>query len=198
MQQHLEFQVVTPRTLSEFQGDTLILPDVRVVNDGEQAWFRKYLDRGKTLIITGEDGTNLGSAPNLIRFSKCPGKDYSAALKKDFEATAPERESEFLRSLKFETPVRVIGSSRLATSISQVDGTPHVFFMNVAGLQGGVNPVQTPQTDVQVTIARARTGHGFFLPFLGNVQQLNGTAGGSGISFKLPAIEKGGVFWYEP
>src|SRR5216683_4627461 len=28
MQEHLEFQVVTPRTLAEFQGDTLVLPDV--------------------------------------------------------------------------------------------------------------------------------------------------------------------------
>jgi hypothetical protein len=41
-------------------------------------------------------------------------------------------------------------------------------------------------------------GHGFFLPFLGDVQPLNGTAGDAGISYKLPAIEKGAVFWYAP
>ncbi|MGA9073235.1 MAG: hypothetical protein WB368_03930, partial [Candidatus Sulfotelmatobacter sp.] len=85
-----------------------------------------------------------------------------------------------------------------ATSIARVDGKPHVFFANFAGLQGGVNPVQTPQTDVQVTISGATHGHGFFLPFLGEVQPLTGTVGNAGISYKLPSIEKGAVFWYEP
>ena len=33
MQKHLEFQIVTPRTLAEFKGDTLILPEVRILSD---------------------------------------------------------------------------------------------------------------------------------------------------------------------
>jgi hypothetical protein len=61
-----------------------------------------------------------------------------------------------------------------------------------------VNPIQTPQIGVQVTVAGAKSGRGFFLPFLGDVQPLNGTAGDEGITYKLPAIEKGAVFWYEP
>ena len=54
MQKHLEFQVVTPRTLAEFRGRTLILPDVRMMGEGEKAWVRKYVEGGKTLVITGE------------------------------------------------------------------------------------------------------------------------------------------------
>jgi hypothetical protein len=61
-----------------------------------------------------------------------------------------------------------------------------------------VNPVQTPQTGVQVTVSGATKGHGFFLPFLGDVQPVAGTASDSGISYTLPAIERGAVFWYEP
>jgi hypothetical protein len=198
MQKHLEFQVVTPRTLSEFQGHTLILPDVRVANEDERALLRKYAAGGNTLVITGEDATQFASAANVLHFSKCPGKDYYAALQNSFEETNPDRENEFLESLKSETPVRVAASPLVATSISRVNGKTSVFFANFAGLRGGANPIQTPQADVQVTVSGARGGHGFFLPFLGDVQPLSGTASDGGISYKLPAIEKGAVFWYEP
>jgi hypothetical protein len=97
-----------------------------------------------------------------------------------------------------DTPVRVVASHMIATSIAQVNGKTHVFFANFAGLQGGVNPIQSPQTGVQITVSGAQKGRGFFLPFLGDVQSLTGTAGDGGIVYKLPAIEKGAVFWYEP
>ncbi|MGA8866282.1 MAG: hypothetical protein WB510_04900, partial [Candidatus Sulfotelmatobacter sp.] len=198
MQKHLEFQIVTPRTLSEFQGDTLILPDVRVLSDSEKAWLRKYADSRKTLVVTGEDATQLGAAANVVRFSACPGKDYYAALQKSISETAPDREHQFLESLKSDTPIHVKASPMVATSIARVNGKLHVFFANFAGLQGGVNPVQTPQTSVQVTISGATQGHGFFLPFLGDPQPLSGTVSDGSISYNLPAIEKGAVFWVEP
>jgi len=198
MQKHLEFQIVTPRTLSDFQGGTLILPDVRIMSEGERAWLRTYVGRDKILMITGEDVTGLGAAANILRFRKCPGKDYSAALQKDFDASTPDQEHEFLERLATGTAIRVVASHMIATSIARIDGKPHVFFANFAGLRGGVNPVQTPQTGVQVTVSGVAKGRGFFLPFLGDLQPLDGTAGGSGITYKLPAIEKGAVFWYEP
>jgi len=198
MQNHLEFQVVTPRTLSDFRGSALILPDVRLISDGERASLRTYVAANKILLVTGEDATGLGNTANVIRFTKCPGKDYSAALQKDFDATTPDREREFLQSLKAEVAVRVAASPLLATSIARVDGKPHVFFANFAGLRGGVNPIQTPQAGVQVTIPGARKGRGFFLPFLGDVQLLDGTVGDSSVTYNLPAIAKGAVFWYEP
>jgi hypothetical protein len=198
IQRHLEFQVVTPRTLSDFPGSTLILPDVRLMSDGEKSSLRAYAARDKLLLVTGEDATGIGPAANVIRFSKCPGKDYSAALQKDFDVVIPDREHEFLQNLKSETAVRVFASPMLATSIARVNGEPHVFFANFAGLHGGVNPVQTPQTGVQVTISGATQGHGFFLPFLGDVQPVEGNVSAGGVTYSLPAIEKGAVFWSEP
>jgi hypothetical protein len=197
MQRHLEFQIVTPRTIGEFQGRTLILPDVRVMSEDERTWFHNYANGGKTLVITGENVTQLDPAANLILFRQCPGKHYYAALQKDSAGADPEQEHEFLEKLRYETPVRVVASPMIATSIAQVDGKPHVFFVNFAGLQRGVNPVQKPQTGVQVTVS-GTNGHGFFLPFLGDVQPLNGTADDGKTSYELPAIEKGAVFWYEP
>jgi hypothetical protein len=198
MQQHLEFQVVTPRTLADFQGSTLILPDVRMMTDGEKSWLGGYVERNKLLLITGEDATGLGDRTNVIRFSKCPGKDYSASLQKDFAATTPEREHEFLESLKADPGIHVFASPLIATSIARVDGKPHVFFADFAGLHGGVNPVQTPQSGVQVIVAGTTNHRGFFLPFLGDAQTLEGTASDGKVTYNLPTIEKGGVFWYEP
>ena len=198
MQKHLEFQVVTPRTLAQFHGPTLVLPDVRIMSEEERDLLRKFVDGGKTLVITGEDATQLRAAANIVRFSKCPGKDYYAALEKSVADSTPHQEQEFLNSLKAEPTVLVMASPMIATSIARVEGKTHIFFANFAGLEGGVNPVQTPQTDVRVTVSGAKSGRGFFLPFLGDVRPLSGTTGDDGITFKLPVIEKGAVFWYEP
>jgi hypothetical protein len=198
MQKHLEFQVVTPRTLAGFQGQALILPDVRTTSEEERAWFRKYVNAGKTLVITGEDATQLGAAANVVRFTKCPGNDYYALLQQNIVGTNPDREREFLASVKTGTEVGVVASPMMATSIARVDGKTQVFFANFAGLQGGVNPVQTPQAGVQVTVSGKTKGHGFFLPFLGDVKPLGGVTSDAGLTYKLPAIEKGAVFWYEP
>ena len=198
MQKHLEFQVVTPRTLAGFQGQALILPDVRNISAEERTWFGKYVNAGNTLVITGENATHLGAAANVVRFRKCPGKDYYASLQQNIAGTNPDREREFLASLKTGTALAVVASPMIATSIAQVDGKTHVFFANFAGLQGGVNPVQTPQTGVQVTVSGKTNGHGFFLPFLGDMKPLSGVASDAGLTYELPAIEKGAVFWYEP
>ena len=198
MQKHLEFQIVTPRTLAEFHGSILILPDVRVLSESEKTSLRAYVGRSKLLLVTGEDATGLEGKTNVIRISKCPGKDYSASLQKDFDAATPDQEHEFLKSFAADAAVRVVASPMIATSIASVDGKPHVFFANFAGLRGGANPVQTPQTDVQVTVAGTTKRRGFFLPFLGEAQPLDGTVGNGGVTYKLPAVEKGAVFWYEP
>jgi hypothetical protein len=196
MQKHLEFQVVTPRTLRQFQGKTLVLPDVRVIGDEEKSALQQYIDSGRTLVITGEDTTQLGAAQNVIRVAGV-GAEYFAALQKNFDETRPKQESTFLEKLKPESSVHVLASPAVATSIAKVQGSPHVFFANFAGLRGGVNPVQTPQTGVRVEVTGLTKTHGFFLPFMGEVSNVDGVAGNGGVTFTLPPIEKGAVFWWE-
>src|SRR6202521_5797460 len=59
MQKHLEFQVVTPRTVSDFSGNTLILPDVRLMSDSEKSLLHTYVTKNQVLLITGEDSTEI-------------------------------------------------------------------------------------------------------------------------------------------
>jgi len=134
----------------------------------------------------------------VLRFPDCPGKAYVAKLQADFEHTTPDSQEAFLKSLKIDFAISVAASPQVATSISLVAGKPHVFLANFAGLRAKVNPVQTPQTGVQVTIAKTSAGKGFFLPFLGEVQELKPTPHDGGLTFTLPEISKGAVFWYEP
>jgi hypothetical protein len=198
MQKHLEFQVVTPRTLTEFRGDTLILPDVRVLSDGERSWLQQYVAGGRKLIITGVDGTQSSPASNVIRIQPCPGKQYMAALESDFEHTTPDSQAAFLRNLNSSTGIQIEASSQVATSVALVEGAPHVFLANFAGLHGGVNPVQTLQTGIRVTVSPEIKGRAFLLPFLGEVQELEGVRRDGSISYTLPPISKGAVFWYVP
>jgi len=198
MQKHLEFQIVTPRTLTKFEGKTLVLPDVRVLNNAEKTSLGKYVDGGGILIITGEDATELGDTKNVVRFGKDPGAEYFAALKNNFEAAAPEQEQAFLDALRNSSPVRVSASAAIVTSIARVEDEPHVFFANFAGLRGGLNPVQTSQSGVRVEVSGDKNIRGFFLPFLGKVSSVEGVASSGVVTFTLPAIEKGAVFWWKP
>jgi hypothetical protein len=198
MQEHLEFQVVTPRTLAEFQGKVLVLPNVRVMSDQEKSALRQYVDSGRRLVITGEDATQLGNGKNLVRFEKDPGSEYFAALKNNFESAKPGQEQVFIDALKASRSIRVSASPGMATSIAQVEGEPHVFFANFAGLRGGENPVQTPQRGVKVEVAGIEKAQGFFLPFLGEVSTVQGAADNGAVTFTLPTIDKGAVFWWKP
>ena len=63
MQKHLEFQIVTPRTLADFQGKTLVLPDVRVLGDVEKNSLQAFAGKGNRLVITGTDATGIGEFP---------------------------------------------------------------------------------------------------------------------------------------
>jgi len=198
MQKHLEFQIVTPRTLSGFQGETLVLPNVRVLSEQEKSQLKQYLDAGHTLAITGADATALSSAANVTRFPDCPGKAYMTALESDFDHAQPESQQKLLDSLRQTATFTIVAPPSVATSVAEVDHQPHIFFANFTGLRGHVNPVQTPLNEVRVTVPADAAGQAFFLPFLGEVQELKGTPGAGTISYTLPAITKGAVFWYEP
>jgi hypothetical protein len=199
MQKHLEFQIVTPRTLADFHGQTLVLPDVRVLGESEKASLQALAAQGKKLVITGTDATGLGGAQNVARIAACPGKAYNAALEKDFEHAAPESQQEFFDSLQGGNSVRIKAGPSVATSIARIsDHRITCFFANFAGLRGGSNPVQTPQTGVEVSVTSKSEGKGFFLPFMGEEQTVKGIRHGDAVTFTLPAITKGAVFSYEP
>jgi hypothetical protein len=111
LQSHLEFQIVTPRTLRDFHGDMLILSDARCLGKEEVDYLGSCAGSGKTLIITGETGkydeTGASRKSNpvdqllgitipaekkagkkFIYYPNCPGRAYYAQLRKEFDQQA--------------------------------------------------------------------------------------------------------------
>src|SRR6266550_2933416 len=197
MQKHLEFQIVTPRTLSDFHGKTLVLPDVRELSDDEKTWVQKFVQQKNRLVITGTDATVLAASDQVVRFPNCPGRAYEQALERDFEHASTASQQEFLNVLGKSDAVRIEAPPHIATSIARTpDGHINCFFANFSGLRGGSNPVQIPQIGVKVTVQSKAGEEGYALPFLGTPQPLHGIRNQDSVTFSLPPIAKGAVFWY--
>ena len=110
-QSHVEFQIVTPRTLAAFRGPALILPDARCIGNQELDALGAYTGSGHTVIATGEAGRydETGAPREINRLHKllgisnpaekkagkrfiyypaCPGRAYYAQLVKEFNDRA--------------------------------------------------------------------------------------------------------------
>ena len=198
MQKHLEFQVVTPRTLAAFQGRALVLPDVRMLDEAERGGLRALVSRGTRLVVTGVDATGLHASEALTRFPDCPGQAYLASLEKDFAKADPSEASGLLAALAPDASVRVEASASVATQIARVDGKLHVFFASFKGLVPGQNAVQAPERGIRITVPAASASKAWFLPFLGEAQEVEGQREDANLVFILPDVQKGAVVWLEP
>jgi hypothetical protein len=195
MQTHREFQIVTPRTLADFKGETLVLPDVRELSDAERSALKTLSSSGTRIVITGENATQLAVGSKVIALPDCPCRAYENSLDPNLERATPEAARGFLTAIGPQGSIEITASPLVATSIANVDGQPHIFFANFSGLRGGSKPFPTPQKDITLrlrTQAKLR-----FLPFLGEVQELRGTREGEVYVYHVPELQRGGVAWVE-
>lgn len=200
MQAHMEYQIVTPRTLAGFRGTTLVLPDVEIIDDQEKTELKALVAKGGKLIITGKNATGLDNAANILRFPDRPDAAYMASLNKDFLHTEPSLEGEFLHSLESEQGIVVEASPSVATHMAMVDGQPHIFFANFKGLVSNRNAVQTPESGAKIIVNHpsAKPVRAYFLPFLGETTEISGSSGNGETTYVLPPIERGAVVWFAP
>jgi hypothetical protein len=194
MQSHLEFQVVTPQTLPDFQGPVLILPDARCLSAHEVEWLKSYAGSGKMLVATAETGaydeTGEPLATNALRGSLGGRLQYYAAV---VEKTLKQS----LQAANFRPAVRLDASPSVFAQPASVNGKPHVFIANFAGLVPNQTLVQTPQNGVKIAFASSPQKKVYALPFLGTVQTVKAKWDGGWLTCTLPAIEKGMVVWME-
>ncbi len=108
LQGHVEFEIVTPRTLKEFEGEILILPDVKCISQEEVDILGMLMNSGTGLIATAETG-KYDEAGNKYKTNPvqamaeqisetgdytyafyviCPGKRYTELCKRDFDQSA--------------------------------------------------------------------------------------------------------------
>jgi len=188
---------VTPRSLREFRGETLVLPDVRVLSDDEKASLSAYVSGGGRLIITGENASGLPAAQNVSLMPESPGKAHLEAIQKDMQAPVLQAEGAFLSALQVKPDLEIDAPPLVATQIAGVNGKPHIFFANFTGLVPHRNANQAPVANVKVRVKQGNPKRLVLLPFLGEAQSIEGQQSGNTTEFTIPTIGKGAVAWLE-
>ena len=195
LQAHREVQVVTPRTLANFSGEVLVLPDVSTLNEEEKKNLDNFAARGGKLIITGTNATGLAASPQVIQITSDPGKLYFAQLQKDFASATESMPASYLDSIRLKNEIELDAPPTISANFARVDGAPHAFLANFSGLIPGKIAQPTPVGEIHVRIPAAAGQSLAFLPFLGEQQSLHGIRKGDKIEFTLPPVERGAAIW---
>ena len=194
LRSHIQFQIVTPRTLASFHGTTLILPDVRVLSSQEVEELHR-LAASCQIISTGNIDPQLASFKQLIQIQGDPGSSYLALAQQDFDGASPDAQSQFLNSLVKDSDFSIHASPGMVVYIATVRNQTHWFFANFKGLKEGVATIPEPEKNV-ILEAPLRGGTMLhFLPFLGREVSLNGIVSGDRVKFTIPQIDRGAVAW---
>ncbi|MGB7438538.1 MAG: hypothetical protein WBR26_00825 [Candidatus Acidiferrum sp.] len=194
LQSHREFQVVTPRTLQEFRGRSLVLPEVSVWSDAEKQAIRAFVEHGGRVIVLGDNSLGLPEA-NVTTLFPDPARAYFRALEHDFAAASKDLPQTFLNAIAQTSDLAVDAPSTVAANFASVNGTPHIFLANFTGLVPNRVAVPTPVANVRVTVRGSQKNTFTFLPFLGERQLIHGEPSANGMQFVLPSIDRGAIVW---
>ena len=195
LQSHRELQVVTPRTLAAFQGEALILPNVRFLSDAEKASLKNYVAGGGKLILTGKNATGLPPSPGVKEVAEDPGARYLGNLEKDFASGLATLPVDFLNEIHTTSAIQIDAPATIAINMALVDGTLHAFLANFGGLVPSKVAVPASASGVRISVPAKLGSSLAFLPFLGEMQVVKGVQKGQLAEFVLPAVERGAVVW---
>jgi hypothetical protein len=149
------------------------------------------------------------SSTRFIYVPRCPGRAYYAELEKhfndyavrgdykaaSFETLRQQLSSEILRLSNSEPVVEIDASPFLSTQIAEVNGKIHVFMANFRGLESNEVAQQVPERNVRIVFLARQKSKLYVLPFLGEVQELDGAWSPGRMTFTIPEVTKGMVVW---
>lgn len=193
IQQHRALQVVTPRTLAEFRGATLVLPSVTVLNETERQELKKFADNGGRLVVLGEDTSGTPQSPRKMVLASDPAREYYKALQAGFDAGSANPPADLLSALGGNDGIQLDAPPTVAANFAMVSGVPHVYLANFSGLVPGKVAVPAPVQSIQVRVPAAMGTSLSYLPFLGETQVVHGKKNGNRVEFTLPPLERGAV-----
>ena len=195
IQAHRELQVVTPRTLGQFHGQVLVLPDVSVFSEAEKNDLRRYSENGGRLLILGRNATGLSTTPKIVQYETDPAKAYYTRAQNNIADATKNTPEELLNTMMIKNEIEIEAPATVATNFARVDGTPHAYLANFAGLVPSKVAVPSPANGIRVKIPAGMGESLAYLPFLGETQILRGTKQGDQVEFTLPEVERGAAIW---
>jgi hypothetical protein len=196
LQNHVQFQIVTPRTLGQFRGKVLALPSVRVVNQEEVAGLHRYASRGGKVVVTGSADKQLDSLRDAIRLLDGREVKYLTRTEKDFSASDPASEPDLLKAISTSTGIEVTASKTVVVHEARIGDHVYLFFANFDGLQAGVKAIPTVQQNIEVRVPLRFGAKLHWLPFMGNESVLDGQSSLDGLRFSIPNLDRGAVAWF--
>jgi hypothetical protein len=197
LQNHVQFRIVTARTLDDFHGKVLVLPDVRVLGEKEAAGLGVFAAAGGRVVLTGKTDARLDGLKDAERFPDEPELRYLDAAQKNFYGVHADGESKLLHAITTESDLKIDASQNVVVHEAQVKGRTYLFLANFAGLQPDQNEKPATQQGIQVSAGAALGKTLHWLPFMGTETTVQGQAWGDGMKFTLPPLERGAVAWFE-
>jgi len=195
LQAHREIQVVTPRTLREFRGSALILPDVSALSERERGELQRFVSGGGRLIVEGKDSTGLAESKLVVRIESSSGAERLGRLEKDFAKASQSIAGELVNALPENDDLKITASPFVVSHPAIVDAKRHVFFVNFSGIVPHRTVKPTAETGATLTLKAAPKTTLTFLPFLGDEQTITGESADGKVIFHLPAFDRGAVVW---
>ncbi len=192
---HVQFQIVTPRSLQTFHGSSLILPDVHLLSPSENASMREFAAAGGKLVLTGEGVNLLRDLPQAARFPEDPGARYLTASRSNVRQTSADSEASFLKALDDRFEISVQAPENLIVHIALVRHKPYLFFANFDGLQPGITATPARVENVRVLAPLDQGTILHVLPFMGASTVIQGIPSGDLVKFIIPEIGRGSVAW---
>ncbi|HEY6447644.1 MAG TPA: hypothetical protein VIY53_14375 [Acidobacteriaceae bacterium] len=197
LQNHVQFRIVTARTLRDFHGQVLVLPEVRVVSQAEAAGVRAFAAKGGRVVLTGRTDDRLRDLPAAVGFPDQPELRYLHAAQKDFYGANPGSEPNLLRAIETKSEVQAEAAPSVVMHEARIAGRTYLFFANFSGLAPGQNETPAAQAGIRVTAQPSLGRKLHWLPYLATETIVEGQSSPDGITFTLPELERGAVAWFD-
>jgi len=221
LKEHIEFEIITPRTLSSAKSKLLILPDVKCLSENEYTGLKSWLKNGKTLIYTGETGNYnekreispnqhrmqelSNTNPNAIRVTGNPERKFYQFLKANYNQAAQKGKNpvydnkelsdllgQIHNSKNYSPAIKIENADVCTVQVASVNSKPTVFLANFSGLKGRIKANPTNQKNIIVTFNNAkRDSQAVMISFLGKSQKVKGEWSDGKLRVTLPEISRG-------
>jgi hypothetical protein len=196
LQSHIQFQIVTPRTLSAFAGDTLVLPDVRVLSDSESSALHRFQQQGGKLVLTGRPDAKLDDIPGAIRFPDSPERSYLEIASSNLDAAHASGETALLHAVEDHPEIEIVAPRDVVAHAATIEGATYIFFANFTGLQAGKIATPTSQSGIRIAVPASAGTQMHVLGFLNEESVVKGSLADAKVRFALPPLQRGTVVWF--
>jgi hypothetical protein len=197
LRNHIQFRIVTPRTVSSFNGKVLVLPDVRIVNDAESKSIHQFCKQGGGLVMTGQPDPKLNDLSKAHLYPDSPERAYLKSAEADFDHADPATAADLMSTLRVSSGVEVTASRNVVAHVATIGARHYIFIANFDGLKAGEVATPRTQRNIEIRLDGHPGSQLHILPFLGTESVVSGKPEGSGVEFTLPGVERGAVAWFD-